>query len=120
MGAITAPTLSAAKQIALSITLVILATVAVVLRVISTRIRRKAWQSHDFLCMFSYVSYQGPFLVDDTDGGDSSVWLGILLIISLVGRSDVPAQRHTLSASLTDFVQVCSMVVWVFTLRNFR
>lgn len=65
MGAVTAP---AARLIALNLILLVLATVAVALRVISTRIRHRKWQAHDSLCMFSLVSVWGPIESQRTDG----------------------------------------------------
>ena len=57
MGAVT---VAAAKLIALNVILLAFATTAVVLRLISKRIRQKAWRSHDYLCILSFVSKWGP------------------------------------------------------------
>lgn len=52
MAAVTAP---AAKLIVVNVILCVIATGSFVLRMISTKIRKRKWQAHDILCFISYV-----------------------------------------------------------------
>jgi len=59
MAAVTAP---AAKLIVVNVVLCVIATGLFVLRIISTKIRKREWQAHDILCFISYVRDDTAFV----------------------------------------------------------
>lgn len=89
--------IQARKLVAFNVIFLAVATIAVVLRIISLRIRKRSWVTHDFLCLLSWVCLFG-YTVDLN-----------------IGKSlRYPSWNDSLCASGVHFDQVQSMAVLAF------